>query len=270
MAFKSFTKYMEDKNGDFFVLPNDNDSATVIFLYRSAEDVLVGDVHYITSASYKGYAHCCGEGCPACNYPTQSGRGIKLDHLIFIPLYNVAKRKIEFWQRSTFFEQVLQRDVFTPFPNPSEVIFRITRHGEANSRDTRYAIEPIARNSIATYDKLLADAGITFPDGYSMICKDMSIAEMSAALNNTKSVSDLQDYGYVPVPRGGASTLPEYTPTPSVSVDIPEYSAPPEVEPPSSLASSLPDYDPQVMNVPQAESGNDGDDITDSLDDVNF
>ena len=50
MAFKSFNQYQEDKNGEFFVLPNDKDYADVIFLYRSAADVLIAEgVHYLST-----------------------------------------------------------------------------------------------------------------------------------------------------------------------------------------------------------------------------
>lgn len=254
MAFKSLSQYQEDKNGEFFVLPNDGDYADVIFLYRSVDDVLVADVHYIQSSSYKGYAHCCGTGCPACNYPTQSGRGIRIDHKIFIPLYNIQKGKIEFWDRSTFFDQVLQKSVFSGYPNPSETVFRVTRRGEAGSRDTRYDINAVGRNTTMPYEKILADCHTSFPEGYSVICKEMSIAEMDAALNSTGNSNDLDEYGYVPVPRGAATSKSVET-SPTVDVPVPEYSNPEVSAPP------LPDYDPN--NV-----GDDSDE--DPIDNVDF
>lgn len=266
MAFKSFSQYQEEKNGDFFVLPNDGDFADVVFLYRSTEDVLIADVHYISSPGYKGYAHCCGTGCPACSY---GERGIRLDHKLFIPLYNIQKNKIEFWDRSPFFESVLQKAVFAAFPNPSETVFRVTRHGEANSRDTKYDIQPIGRNSARPYEKILADFNMTLPDGYSMICKEMTVAEMSSALNSTNGASELQDYGYTPVPRGQ-----EVAPAPEVTVPTPEYSAPPEIAPPSV---DLPEYSEGMPAVEQvsaeeisAEVKPAEDDSEDSLDDVKF
>lgn len=257
MAFKSLSQYQEDKNGDFFVLPNDGDYADVVFLYKSVNDVLVADVHYINTTSYKGYVHCCGAGCPACNH---GEKGIRTDHKIFIPLYNINKNKIEFWDRTTYFEQVLQKSVFGPFPNPSEAVFRITRHGEAGSRDTKYQIEPKFRNSSMPYEKILADFNITLPEGYSAICKEMSIAEMTQAFNSTASASNLEDYGYTPVPRGAAASQAQAE-LPSIDIPTPEYSAPP---------SDLP-----VMPEMTAESSNanietPADDSSDSLDDVKF
>lgn len=257
MAFKSFSQYKEEKQGEGFILSNDGDYADVVFLYRSVNDVLVADVHYISSATYNGYAHCCGTGCPACNYPTKSGRGIRLDHKIFIPLYNISKGKIEFWDRSTFFENVLETQVFKNYPNPSETVFRITRKGEAGSRDTRYEIMPVGRNSAMPYEKILADCGMTLPEGYSNIVREMSIEEMSAALSPTGG-SDLQDYGYVPVPRGSSAD------NSGVTVDTPEYSAPPSDLPPipdEVAAPELPDYTPESSEPASSD---------DDLDDVSF
>ena len=271
MAFKSLAQYQEDKNGDFFVLPNDGDYADVIFLYTSVNDVLVADVHYIQSASYKGYAHCCGTGCPACSY---GERGIRLDHKIFIPLYNIQKNKVEFWDRTTFFEQVLQKSVFGPFPNPSEAVFRIIRHGEAGSRDTRYEIKPVGRNSRMPYEQICADMNISFPDGYSRICKDMPASEMYAALNSTAAASDIPDYGYVPVPRGtAAAPVSDYV-APSVTVPTPEYSAPPEVAPPLvDTASELvpPASEGESELAPWEDvKGSEGEASSSDIDDVDF
>ena len=57
MAFKSISQYNEDKNKDFFILQNDGDNAAVVILYRSVDDALVADVHYIKSGDYSGYVH---------------------------------------------------------------------------------------------------------------------------------------------------------------------------------------------------------------------
>lgn len=263
MAFKSFSQYQEDKNGDFFVLPNDGDFADVVFLYQSAEDVLIADAHYINSPGYKGYVHCCGVGCPACAYRSPKGGRISLDNKLFIPLFNITKNKIEFWDRSPFFESVLQKSVFGSFPNPSETVFRVKRHGDPGSRETRYDIQAIGRNSARPYEKILADFNMTLPEGYSMICKEMSVSEMASAINSTNSASNLQDYSYTPVPRGQ-----ELATAPDVTVPTPEYSAPPEIAPPA--ASDLPEYS-EDMPVPDVVSTDDiTDDSEDSLDDVKF
>ena len=263
MAFKSFSQYQEDKNGDFFVLPNDGDFADVVFLYKSVNDVLVADVHYITTATYKGYVHCCENGCPACSYERDGKRGIRVDHKIFIPLFNISKNKIEFWDRSTYFEQHLQSKVFKNFPDPSQCVFRVTRHGVAGSRETTYDILPIGRNANMPYEKILSTFGMTLPDGYSRICKEMSVPEMYAALNTSVS-TDLEDYGYTPVPRGSVTGGDL---TPSVDVQTPVYSEPPVTAPP---AAAMPDYNMNINNsaVANPAGGDDSDDG--GLDDVAF
>lgn len=238
MAFKSMEQFTEEKYGNFLTLPNDKDYADVIFLYQSKAEVLMADVHYITSATYSGYAHCCGVGCPACAFPTKSGKGIRVDNKLFIPLYNITAGKIQFWDRSTRFDVQLSNDVFSKFPNPSEFVFRITRHGEAFSRETRYEITAVGKNTSMPYEKILADFGVKFPDYYSTIVKELSIAEMSAMLNSTN------DSGMAAIPRDA------YVPAPSMTIPAPQLAAPT-----FDVPEDLPELEiPEVFN-PQPVEG---------------
>lgn len=264
MAFKKLTEYVEEKNGVFFTLPNDNDYADVIFLYRSTDDVLVADVHYISSKSYNGYAHCLGDNCPACNYPTKTGRGIRRQSEIFIPLFNITKNKVEFWDRTTRFEQVLHDSVFKNYPNPSEYVFRITRHGLPRDPATRYEVRAISRNANYPYEQILKDFNLTMPDSYNLACKEMTYEEMDRCLNSD-AATNLPDYGYVPVPRGGASAPAASDPVADFStatVSTPEYSAPPVDLPP--MEEVVP-FGP-AGNTTDGVEGGSGDDI----DDVKF
>lgn len=250
MAFKKLNEYVEEKNGVFFTLPNDNDSADVIFLYRSTDDVLVADVHYISSKNYNGYAHCLGDNCPACDYPTKTGRGIRRQSEIFIPLYNINKRKIEFWDRTTRFEQVLNESVFRNYPNPSEFVFRITRHGQPRDPGTRYEIRAISRNADYSYNQILADFNMTFPDSYSLACKELTYDQMYNYLHSDVP-TDLPDYGYVPVPRGSSSNASNDLP--EVSVPTPQYGAPP-ADIPAMPADDMPPFDANVTATSQSDS----------------
>ena len=255
MAFKKLNEYVEEKQGAFFALPNDNDSADVIFLYRSTEDVLVADIHYISSKNFNGYAHCLGDNCPACNYPTKSGRGIRKQSEMFIPLYNITKRKIEFWDRTPRFEQVLHESVFKNYPNPSEYVFRITRHGQPRDVNTRYEIRAVSRNADYPYDQILKDFNMTMPDSYSIVCKELTYEEMDRYLNSD-APTDLPDYGYVPVPRG-SSSAPDSNDLPEINVPTPEYSAPPEDLPP--IESDIAPFD--ITSSGESDSGDDIDDV---------
>ena len=196
MAFKKLKDYNEERFGGWFLLRDDGDYADVIFLYQSTDDVLVADTHYIKSSDYSGYVHCCGRGCPACN------KNIRVQSKLFIPMFNITDKEVQFWDRSTRFEYQLMKDVFEKYPNPSEIVFRITRHGEAGSMDTRYEISARARNNIYSYEKLLSENSIAFPDSYNSICKEYTTDELYDVLNSGESTSvsynDMPDYEVKP------------------------------------------------------------------------
>lgn len=238
MAFKKLKDYNEERYGGWFLLKNDGDYADVIFLYPSTDEVLIADTHYIKSPDYSGYVHCCGRGCPAC------GKNIKVQTKLFIPLYNLTDSELQFWDRSSRMENQLMNDVFEKYANPSEFVFRITRHGEAGSMDTRYEITGIARNSALPYAKILADNNIVFPDAYDKICKEYSVNEMYNLLHTStdtsQSVGDMPDYQITP--RGGnvptTPNLPDVPDAPEFDSGLPEYT--PDI-PLSSPSPAIPD-----------------------------
>lgn len=197
MAFKTLKSYNEERFGDFFLLRNDGDSADVIFLYRSLDDVLLADTHYIKSAKYNGYVHCCGAGCPAC------GKGIRVQNKLFIPVYNVDAGEVQFFDRNIRFENQLENDVFSKFANPSEYVFKIIRHGAAGSIDTTYEIIAVGRVTGTPYESIVAKLLTTFPDRYSVVCKEYTPDELSSMLNNNTS-----NYN------SDVASMPAYTVTP--------------------------------------------------------
>lgn len=210
MAFKSITEYNNDRYGGMFLLKNDGDSADVIILYQSINDVMVGDTHYIKSSDYNGYVQCLGQRiCPACE------RGIRVQPKLFIPLYVVDTDEILFWDRSVRFQQQMDNDVFSKYANPSDFVFRITRNGVAGDINTRYAIQAVAKNNILSYDEILKKFDITMPDHYNTVCKDWSVEDYKKHL-----VSEVrQDID--------VDTMPEYKLSPravSEVSDIPDLS----------------------------------------------
>lgn len=233
MAFKTAKSYNEEKFGGYFLLRNDGDYADVVFLYQSVEDVLVADVHYIKSNEYSGYAHCCGSsaGCPAC------AKGIRTQTKLFIPLYNIKDNEIQFFDRTMRFEPQLQQDVFSKYANPSEFVFRITRHGEAGSVDTTYEIVAVGKNTMMPYAQILANHNATMPEYYNTICKDLSAAELqrlvTAGDRPTNEYTPSGNYvapsgnSYAPIPRGAAAAPAQ----PAPAVEVPQYSMPPETLP---------------------------------------
>lgn len=208
MAFKSVAQFNDDRYHGLFRLINDGESADVIFLYQSMKDMLVAQGHYIKSADYSGYVHCCDKGCPACS------KGIRVQTKLFVPVYNINANdgagEIQFWDRTMKFEPQLEKDVFSRFPNPSEFVFSITRHGIPNDINTTYSIEAIGKNTIGSYAEILAKFNAKMPDYYSEIIRDVSISELSKMLQNSgnESASSLPEY--TPIPRAGyQSSIPE-------------------------------------------------------------
>ena len=217
MAFKTAKTYNDERFGELFMLRNDGDYADVIFMYQSADDVLVADTHYIKSADYSGYVHCTGKGCPACS------KGIRVQTKLFIPLYNITAGQLQFFDRTVRFEAQLNQDVISKFPNPSEYVFRITRHGAAGDVNTTYQIVVIGRNTHKSYSQILAENNISFPEHYEHICRELSASELHNMLNTN---SDAPDYSSMPsyqvTPRAVASyqptTIPESTPVAAIPV----------------------------------------------------
>ena len=215
MAFKSVEEFNDNRYHGMFRLINDGEGADVIFLYQSMKDMLVAQAHYIKSADYSGYVHCCDKGCPAC------GKGIRVQTKLFVPIYNIEKDEIQFWDRSMKFEPQLEKDVFQRFPNPSEFVFRITRHGIPNDVNTTYSIEAVGKNTIGSYSQLLAKFQAKMPDYYSEIIRDVSISELSRMLQNSGSESSGAGLPeYTPIPRSGYQSA-----MPTTFVDAAEATA---------------------------------------------
>ena len=217
MAFKKVNDYNNDKFGGLFLLRNDGDSADVIFMYRSVDDVLVAETHYIKSAEYSGYVHCTDRGCPAC------GRNIRIQTKLFIPLFNITAGELQFWDRTMRFENQLQQEVFAKYPNPSEFVFRITRNGAANDVNTTYSIMAIGRNTYMSYDDILAKNGVSYPEHYETVCKNVSQSTLTSMLNSGSANGSNSSNGGV---------MPEYHATPRVAFNansgatvVPTYSA---------------------------------------------
>ena len=227
MAFKTMKAYNDERYGGMFMLKDDGDYADVVILYRNEDDVLMAETHYIKSADYSGYVHCCGRGCPAC------AKGLRVQPKLFIPVYVLNRtgggdvEQIEFFDRSTRFENQLRQEVFANYPNPCEYVFRITRRGAAGSMDTKYEFRVQGRNNAISYDDIMKKFNTRSPDFFDQICKEFTPAQLSDMLVSRADNS-------APT----ASDIPEYTPTPRVSVApaIPEIPA-------ANVEDDLPPFD---------------------------
>lgn len=216
MAFKSVEQFNDERYHNVFRLVDDKESADVIFLYRSKADMLHADVHYLKSTDYSGYVHCIGKGCPVCAKKRSDGSMlIRLQEKLFIPLYNITKGRIEFWDRNwnNGFIAQLDREVFNIYDNPSEYVFKITRNGEFNSKDTRYTFAVQGKNYVMSYEQILAKFNTKMPDCYEGIVRSCSFSELTDMLQSQQQASSFNTNdmpAYVPVPRSGyQSSIPD-------------------------------------------------------------
>lgn len=216
MGFKTMNQYVEEKNGNFFVLPDDNDFADVIFLYHSINDPLIATCHYLKAGDRSGYYFCCGDDCPACKPAPGREKGIWKNDKLFIPVYNITNGKIEVWDRSARFRDQLVRDVFKRYPDPSEYVFRITRHGQANDRETTYSIDVAGTNTTTTIEAILTSANTTLENVYNDICKEITPFEMKLMLDENNAAA-------------AATTATAYGAIPRASFTAPNQIAPPDV-----------------------------------------
>lgn len=223
MGFKQMEKYDEERYGGMFRLINDGDYEDVVIMYQSRSDVLEADTHYLKSSDFSGYVHCCGPDCPACK------KDIRVQAKLFIPVYVISKKEILYFDRGTKFMSVLDNDVFRNYPNPSEYVFRITRHGAANSVDTTYSFTAVGKNNFASYAQILADLHTSMPADYDRICKDYDKSRIEGIVNNYANASANTDYSaqYNAQPRGAApaAVTNDYT-APQASVAAPVYNQP--------------------------------------------
>ena len=222
MGFKTVTQFNKERYDGFFLLKNDGDFKDVILLYRNVDDVLIADTHYIKSPEYSGYCHCLGRGCPAC------AKDIRVQPKLFIPLYDIESDQILFWDRGARFENTIV-PIFEQYPNPSEYVFRITRNGEAGSVDTKYSIVAKYKNTYKSYATILSEAGVTLPEYYNTVCKELSDWAMHSMLNSGKENStenSLEDYQAIPRSSVNVKPPTDYQPEPGVFESSPIPDAP--------------------------------------------
>lgn len=259
MAFKTMKEYQEQQYGNPFMLRNDGDSADVIILYQSIDDVMIGEAHYIKAADFSGYVQCNGKGCAAC------GRGLRVQTKLFIPLYNIEANEIQFFDRNARFQSVLMDQVFKMYPNPCNFVWRITRHGAAGSVDTTYSFVPIARNTVKSYFDILNQFGITFPEGYGQIAKECPNSEIMELLGGNTAASNLG--AYAATPRG--SGVPADSPVAAVS-QMPDYQ-PAGVDPAQAAAILGGAATPvDIPEIPEIENPPFDADNADGVDNVEF
>lgn len=216
MAFQSLTDYNDNINHGYFLI-GDGEQTNVIFLLRKPSDIMVNAMHYINTSEYAGYVDCNGKGCAIC----ASGKNIPVQLRCFIPVYNMSTNQVEFWDRSKYWVNKNFPQLFERYADLSQFIFTISRTGSGRD-DTRYQINVAYKNSFKSYDQILQENNISFPQAYTTMCKSFTNAQLNDMLNPTASagnVSSGNDTGFTPQPRQKYDFNNN-----QAFVDIPDYS----------------------------------------------
>lgn len=160
----------------FFHLTNDGDYADVIFLYPSEADVTGFHVHTIIENGNRRIINCRDKDCPYCESNDPK-------YKIFAPIYNITLDTVQFWERTgrwsdlfpnMFLNQLIH--LWKQYPNLTDVVVRITRHGKPYDKATYYELQPIGRRTqigIISYKKILKKFNISFPEHYKTIIEDL-------------------------------------------------------------------------------------------------
>lgn len=154
----------------FFHLKYGEEYEDVIFLYPSDRDVIVVPIHTVSDSGRPRRILCKDTDCPYCK------KNMKARDTIFIPLYNINRDCVQFWERSNKFFAHRFDSLFDKFPNPSQFVFRVTRLGDLGDIATTYKITPWAKNTVLSYDEILEKFNIKFPEIYETIIEGLSIS----------------------------------------------------------------------------------------------
>lgn len=162
---------IQHEESKFFYLAHDKEYEDVIFLLRSRDDVIVFPIHTIQSSGKVRRVLCKGDECPYCK------KGENARNAIFVPLYNISKDTVQFWERGLRFTMYKFEYIFKTFDDPTRYVFRVTRNGDLGDNTTTYNVKAIANNTVFSYEEILQKFDIQLPEFYKTIIEDLDFTE---------------------------------------------------------------------------------------------
>ena len=168
-----------------FRLNDDGDWSDVIMLIRTKEDIRAGQFHYTPE---QGYIVCDDDNCEWCN------KGIRKQSAMFIPMYDIAQNRLFFWRRSLRFIYDLDKH-FNVYSDISEIVFKITRHGEPKSFTTTYEVQPWAKNTVKAYEEIYDEWHNRIPKFY----KNILVSPYEMDIEDEELTIELASNGLTPL-----------------------------------------------------------------------
>ena len=176
-TYEERDNYGGSGSANYFSLVNDKDTARVRIMYNGMADAGGYAVHQVDIGDKKRYVNCLRsyrdsvEKCPFC--AAQIAQKAKL----FIPIYNINSKSVQFWERGKKFYQKLS-SLCSRYPRLVSEVFEIERNGVRGDMSTTYEIYPIDGDNTTLED--LPD----IPDVLGTIVLDKSADEMNYYLDN--------------------------------------------------------------------------------------
>ena len=140
----SMDNYSSSTQSEWLKLSNDGDVARVQFLYNSYDELDTFAVHKVKleGQQYDKMVDCKRDYddpidvCPLC------AAGFKVEPVMILSMYDHSDGKIKIWQRGKNFRKVIESK-FNRYPNLSNMVFEIERHGVKNDTGTTYELIPM-------------------------------------------------------------------------------------------------------------------------------
>lgn len=131
----------EEMESEWLSLKDDGDIERVQFLYETYNDLDAFAVHKvrINGQQYDRMVNCIRDyedpvdRCPLC------AAGYKVEPALILAMYSHNDQKIKIWQRGKTFRKLIESK-FNRYPDLSNMVFEIERHGKKGDQKTTYEL----------------------------------------------------------------------------------------------------------------------------------
>lgn len=134
--------YGNENSNDWLKLSNDGDVARIQFLYGNYNELDTFACHKVKIGEKDRYVSCNRnyddplDACPFCQ------QGLPIKPVMMLSMYDHNDGKVKIWERGKTFIKKMQ-SLFNRYPDLSNHVFEIERHGAKGDNKTTYDIYPM-------------------------------------------------------------------------------------------------------------------------------
>ena len=170
--------YSSNNDSEWLKLADDGDVERVQFLYDKYEDLDTFAVHKVklNGQQYDRMVNCIREYDDPVDYCPLCQAGYKVEPAMILSMWSHNDEKIKIWSRGKTFRKVIESK-FNRYPNLSQMVFEIERHGKKNDQKTTYELIPMP--DVEPYDV----SDIERPEFIGSVIIDASADDMMTFLD---------------------------------------------------------------------------------------